>query len=253
MAKEQAGAPTKWDLKNILARVAITIAAVGLFAVARPDVAGNATRRMRSPYIISSYMKNNEVHKLQLGAGEFSIPGWLNTDIEPREGQAFMDASVHFPLPDESFVVVSSEQVAEHLTPEQGLVMMKESFRVLKHGGKMRVATPNLLKLVDLLGESKTPEQEAYIRGKIDWHHWGAAPDPANVIINSEMYEFGHRFLYTPKMLRSTIEAAGFTQIQQFTSGESNDPALKGLEIRSRSNVSDIDHYETMVFEAIRP
>lgn len=198
-------------------------------------------------------MRNNAVRKLQIGSGEFSNPGWLNTDIEPREGQAYLDASKRFPLPDSSFHLVCSEQVVEHLSSEQGLNMMKESFRILVRGGKVRVATPNLLKLVDLLREDKTPEQTAYVRAKMDWHHWNMTPDAANVVVNLEMYEFGHRFMYTPKMLRSTMEAAGFTQIQQNKSGESDDPAWKGIEVRSDSNVRDIDRYETMAFEGVRP
>src|SRR5579863_6638205 len=106
MATGKKAPANPWGWKNNLARAGITLAACALFAVARPDVAGQATRRMRSPLIISSYLKNNAVHKLQLGAGEFSLPGWLNTDIEPHEGQAYLDASAPFPLPDASFVVV---------------------------------------------------------------------------------------------------------------------------------------------------
>ena len=254
MPKEQTGVPARYSgFKNIAARLAITLAAVGLFGVARPDVAGNATRRWRSPYIIADYMRNHAVRKLQLGAGDFSLSGWLNTDIGPIEGQAYLDATQPFPLPDSSFQVVSSEQVVEHLTSEQGLSMMKESLRILVHGGKVRVATPNLAQLVDLLRADTTPEQIAYMQAKIGWHHWATASDPANVIINQEMNEFGHHFLYTPKMLRSTIEAAGFTQVRQYKSGESDDPALKGIEMRSHSNVADIDRYETMVFEGVRP
>jgi predicted SAM-dependent methyltransferase len=258
MPKEQTGVPARYSgFKNIAARLAITLAAVGLFCVARPDivgsVAGNATRHWRNPHIIGDYLKNNSVRKLQLGAGEFNLPGWLNTDISPREGQAFLDATQPFPLPDSSFQVVSSEQVVEHLTSQEGLGMMKESFRILVHGGKVRVATPNLLQLMDLLRADKTPEQLAYMKAKIDWHDWPKTPDPANVIVNLEMNEFGHRFVYTPQMLRSTMEAAGFTQIRQYKSGESDDPALKGLEVRSHSTVTDIDRYETMVFEGVRP
>src|SRR5579872_6735247 len=172
MPKEQTGVPAKYSrVKNVVARVVITLAAVGLFCIARPDIAGNvvgnASRRWRSTNIIADYMKNNSVRKLQLGAGEFNLPGWLNTDIGPIEGQAYLDATKPFPLPDSSFQVVSSEQVIEHLTSEQGLGMMKESFRVLVHGGKVRVATPNLLRLMDLLRDDKTPEQLAYIKAKI--------------------------------------------------------------------------------------
>lgn len=244
MAREQTVVPAKYSrFKDVAARVGITLAAVGLFCVARPDIVGNATRRWRAPHIIADYMRNHAVRKLQLGAGDFNLPGWLNTDIEPIEGQAYLDATQPFPLPDSSFQVVSSEQVVEHLTSEQGLSMMKESFRILVHGGRVRVATSNLLQLTDLLRPDKTPEQIAYMKAKIDWHFWPRTSDPANVIVNLEMNEFGHRFVYTPQMLRSTIEAAGFTQIRQFKSGESDDPALKGLEVRSHSTVTDIDRY----------
>ena len=254
MPKEQTDPPAAYsNLQHIAALVGITLAVFGLFCFARPDVVGWATRRLRSPHIIADYVRNNTVRKLQIGAGEFSIPGWLNTDIEPREGQAYLDATEHFPLPDSSFQLVFSEQLIEHLSNEQGLRMMKESFRILAHGGKVRVATPNLQKLVDLLRNDKTPEQIAYIHAKMDWHHWDMTSDPANVIVNLEMYEFGHHFLYSPKMLRSTLEAAGFTQIQEYESGESDDPSLKGIEVRSHSNVRDIDHYESMVFEGLRP
>ena len=254
MPKANPDVPAKYSRsKNVAARVAITLAAVGLFCVARQDVVGNAILHWRSERIIRDYVKNVEVRKLQLGAGEFSLPGWLNTDIAPIEGQAYLDATKPFPLPDSSFQVVSSEQVIEHLTSEQGLGMMKESFRILAHGGKVRVATPNLLQLMDLLRADKTPEQLAYIKAKIEWHGWATATDPANVIVNLEMNEFGHRFVYTPTMLRSTMEAAGFTEVRQYRSGESDDPALKMLEVRSHSSVAKIDHYETMVFEGVRP
>jgi hypothetical protein len=54
-------------------------------------------------------------------------------------------------------------------------------------------------------------------------------------------------------MLKSTFEEAGFTQVREYISGQSDDPALRGLEFRSHSDVSDIDRYETMVFEGVRP
>ena len=67
------------------------------------------------------------------------------------------------------------------------------------------------------------------------------------------MYEFGHRFLYTPAMLRAVLEEAGFKSIRQYQSGESDDPALKLIEVRSESSVQESDRFETMAFEAVRP
>jgi hypothetical protein len=41
--------------------------------------------------VIDDYMRANAVRKLQIGAGENNKPGWLNTDIEPTIGQAYLD------------------------------------------------------------------------------------------------------------------------------------------------------------------
>jgi len=254
MAKSAGTAPRKLSkMQSILARVAITIAAVGFFCLLRPDVASSATRRLLSSQVISDYVKDNSVRKLQIGAGEFNKPGWLNTDIEPRDGQAYLDATKPFPLPDKSFQIVFSEQVIEHVSLEDGKAMVKESFRILAPGGKVRIATPNLLRYAELLREEKTPEQLQFIQAKVAWHKWDKTPDPASLILNFQMHEFGHQFLYTPAMLRSVLEDAGFKDIRQYESGQSDDPALKLIEVRSESNVAEIDRFETMVFEAVRP
>src|SRR5688500_5058722 len=78
----------------ILARAGITVAAIGVFCLLRLDVARVVWHRteaylvkviqlQRSPALIEEYMKRNSPRKLQIGAGAFNKPGWLNTDIEP--------------------------------------------------------------------------------------------------------------------------------------------------------------------------
>jgi len=44
------------------------------------------------------------------------------------------------------------------------------------------------------------------------------------------------------------LEKIGFTHVQFFTPGKSDDPNLSGLETR----ISDTDAYETMVIQAVR-
>ncbi len=193
------------------------------------------------------------VRALEIGAGGSRKPGWLSTDIEPQEGQAFLDAGEPFPLPDRSFRYVYSEQVIEHLPYSKGAVMLKESFRILEPGGKIRLATPNLEAFIALMRPDPTPEMQKYMQDKMRWHDWPSTSDPANYILNMQMREWGHQFVYRPQMMRDALAAAGFRDIRQFQSGQSEDPALKGAEMRANSNVRDIDRYETMVFEATRP
>jgi predicted SAM-dependent methyltransferase len=130
--------------------------------------------------------------------------------------------------------------------------MLKESYRVLEPGGRVRVITPNLEKFVGLFTEKHTPEQEQYLREKTAFHEWPNTPDRVCYVLNMQMREWGHQFLYTPKLLRASLEAAGFRQIRQFQAGESDDAELRAIEKRSHSNVAAMNRFEAMVFEGVR-
>jgi len=243
----------------VLMRIVITVLATALFLLLRPDIVGllqgklqAEVRLLGSPHIVDRYIRNNMVRKLQIGAGENSKPGWLNTDIEPLSGQAYLDAGRPFPLPDRTFKYVYSEQVIEHVPYEQGLNMLKESYRVLETGGKVRIATPNLLQFIELFRKDKTRQMQDYVKQKLAWHQWPQTPDPECYILNYQLREWGHRFVYTPKMLRARLEEAGFRDIKEFHAGESDDPALKDLEERIKWATRDANAYEAMIFQGVR-
>jgi predicted SAM-dependent methyltransferase len=246
---------------NLLARVAITFAAFGFFLLLRPDYKFDLpavtrlayNRYIATPKLIRSYLENNQVHKLQLGAGTNHKPGWLNTDIEPEAGEAYLNAAEPFPLPDHAFHYVYSEHVMEHLTFEQGLVMLKESYRVLEPGGHVRIATPNLKKYLALFAADKSAELKRYIDRKFSVNDWLKPPEPETFLINAEMHGWGHQFVYTPAALGARLEEAGFRDVQEFEAGASRDPGLVGIEDRIRSNERDVNQYETMVIEAVHP
>jgi predicted SAM-dependent methyltransferase len=192
------------------------------------------------------------VRKLQLGAGGYHPDGWLNTDIEPGEDEAFLDATKPFPMPDAGFSYIFSEHVFEHLTYEDGLAMLRECRRILKPGGRMRLATPNLLKLVALFQDARSDEARRYVQDKIKVQDWPNEPAPECFILNLELRNFGHKFVYDPATLRGSLERAGFGDVREYRPGESDDPALRGLERRHKTSVQPVNDYETMVFEAVR-
>lgn len=249
--------PTRSRLFNILARLGITLAALGLFCVLRFDIVAPKVNLFKaqilSPSRIDAYMKANSVRKLQIGAGPSQKPGWLNTDIEPVREQVYLDATERFPLPDSSMHYVYSEHVIEHISYEQGQGMLRESYRVLAPGGKVRVATPNLKQFIGLFQEAKTAEMQNYTLEKLRWHEWPATPDPECYILNQELREWGHRFVYTPKMLRASLESAGFQNIRELAAGETDDPVFRSVEMRAFEDVRDVNRFETLVFEAVRP
>ena len=75
--------------------------------------------KWRSKRMIANYVQERAVRRLQIGAGTNVRPGWLNTDIEQRDGIAYLDATEPFPLENGTFHYVYSEHVIEHL-PYQG-------------------------------------------------------------------------------------------------------------------------------------
>jgi predicted SAM-dependent methyltransferase len=210
-------------------------------------------RRHTSRGIINAYLATKAVHMLQIGAGDSEKDGWLNTDIEPRAKEAFLDASKPFPLPDQCMHYVHSEHVIEHLTFDGGQVMLKESFRVLDHGGRVRIATPSLVKVVAVLQDPPTPAAAEYVAGKAVWHKYPQTADPGCFLVNHQMREFGHRFLYTPKLLRARPVEAGFVDIKEYAVGESDDPGLRNVEVRATWDEAKLNAYETFVLEGVKP
>lgn len=243
--------------KVAMYRLGITLAALGLFCILRMDLTEPAWMKFKfqilSPGRIEAYLKTHSVRKLQIGAGPSHKPKWLNTDIEPTREQVYLDATERFPLPDNSMHYIYSEHVIEHITYQQGLGMLKESYRVLAPGGKVRVATPNLLKFIGLFQETKTPEMQTYTLEKMRWHHWPVTPDPECYILNQQLRQWGHQFVYTPKLLRASLEAAGFKDIKEFSAGESDDATFRSVELRAFDDSRDVNRFETLVFEAVRP
>jgi predicted SAM-dependent methyltransferase len=215
--------------------------------------ASEAIFSWRSRSAIRDYVRENSLRKLQIGAGTNRLDGWLNTDISPEEGLAYLDATGRFPLEDSSFHYVFSEHVIEHLGYKDGMNMLAESYRILAPGGRIRIATPNLLRLIALFQENKTDEMRDYLQGKLAWHGWPNYPAAECFILNLELSSFGHRFLYDPQTLKAALASSGFQSIHEFRPGDSDDPHLRGVEIRQRTNVEHLSEYETMIFQAMKP
>jgi predicted SAM-dependent methyltransferase len=206
-----------------------------------------------APHQMDTYLQSHPVRKLQIGAGGADYPSWLNTDIEPSPEEVYLDATQHFPLPDGSIEYIFAEHVIEHLTYEQGLGMLRECHRVLAPGGKIRLATPNLLKYFALFQEPVTEEMKHYVADKLMHDKWPESSRPAATIMNLEFRSFGHQFLYDPATLSDSLAQKGFQTITQFHPGESDDPQLRGIEMRHNNRVvRDANDYESMVLQAVR-
>jgi predicted SAM-dependent methyltransferase len=206
----------------------------------------------RSRKLIAGYLAAHTTRKLQIGAGHNPLLGWLCTDIAPvHPGIVFLDATQPFPLPDNSFDAVSSEHMIEHIGYDPGQFMLRECHRILKPGGRIRVATPDLQVLLALNTAQPAPMQQRYLRW-ITEKFLPRRPVHPVFVINNAFRNWGHQFLYDPEILRAVLEQTGFVQVTRQAPGQSVDPALQGLEVHGEHiGDQELNAFETMVFEAV--
>jgi predicted SAM-dependent methyltransferase len=212
-------------------------------------------RTIRDPKVIRDYLESHSVRKLQLGAGGNDPTGWLNTDIAPKRDEVYLDATKRFPFPDGSFHYVFSEHMISVVSWKGGIAMLKECYRVLAPGGKLRVVTPNLAKFVQLLAGNPDADAQRFIAAKLRLTGWPKSPVSGAYIFNRQVREWGSQFLYDPATLRKSFELAGFKQITEYRVDEKTDPVFREAEIRTRNEGSDlwvVNRWESMAFEAVR-
>jgi predicted SAM-dependent methyltransferase len=159
------------------------------------------------------------VTKLHLGCGPLALPGWVNIDNQRYPGvDKVLDLRKGLPYKDVSFVF--AEHFIEHLAYDDALKLMRESRRVLRDDGVLRLSTPNL-----------------------DWvwvtHYRLDAPDDQQVAacfyLNRAFHGWGHQFLYNERTLAATLRDAGFANVKRVAYGESEHAELRGLERHEKS------------------
>ncbi|MHC1791859.1 glycosyltransferase [Solidesulfovibrio sp.] len=83
--------------------------------------------------------------RLNLGCGGTHHPDWVNIDFAPRQpGVLGYDLGREIPFPDDTFATVYHSHLLEHLPKRAALPFLRECFRVLRPGGVLRLAVPDL-------------------------------------------------------------------------------------------------------------
>lgn len=204
---------------------------------------------------IQSYVNSQQVRKLQIGAGPNTLEGWLNTDkLLTSRGVIYLDATKPLCFENCTFDYVFSEHQIEHLTYKEGFSMLRECYRVLKPGGKIRIATPDLETLIGLHTPDKSELQQRYIKWIIDTFLPQVGVYRESFVINNAFRNWWHQFIYDRATLQSAMEEVGFVDITRYASGESDDEVLRGIESHGKAaGNEDMNRFETMVLEAKRP
>lgn len=85
--------------------------------------------------------------KLHLGCGSTIKKGWINVDL--NNGDLKFDLRNPFPWKDNSIDYIYNEHFIEHLTHNEQNIFIDKCYNVLKIGGVIRIATPDLENLIN--------------------------------------------------------------------------------------------------------
>lgn len=165
---------------------------------------------------------------LHLGCGKRLLPGFINVDAEPGADMQ-LDLTQPLPWPDGSVDGIYSEHFIEHLSQAQGIGLLLQCRRVLRPGGVIRVATPDLAEIVrDYVNGYEHPE---FIRFGMQW--------TANNCerLNMSMRWWGHQWVYDEEELTRLGQMVGLRPLGRYAFGESPHVVFRNLEHREYSGL----------------
>ena len=220
----------------------------------------NKKRSRKATEFMRDYMNTHDSRKLHVGCGGNYLENWLNTDLVPdSKSIAQLDAGKPFPLPNAGFDYVYNDHVFEHLSFFQQLNFLNESYRILKPGGKIRIATPDFDFLAQLAGNKRNDFQNEYLQWNFQTflkYIPAQLMDFANLdvyVINNYFRDWGHQLIHNKSSLKNLLEYSGFQVLGFQNIGESPDPEFSGLENHGAMITDTYNKYETMIAEAMKP
>lgn len=138
------------------------------------DYLGYEVRKKKSNfsrvlYETYTYQTLQEKRFYNIGAGSFKHPYWTNIDFSTKYYNTIQNDFINYnlvemkplPIQDNVAEIVYSSHTIEHVSDEAAANMFKESYRILKKGGGIRITTPDALL-----------EYKAYSRKDIRYWYW---------------------------------------------------------------------------------
>jgi predicted SAM-dependent methyltransferase len=177
--------------------------------------------------------------RLHVGSGPLVRPGWINIDNRRYPGvDRVLDVTRSLPFENVSYIY--AEHFIEHLPYDAGAKFLEACRRVLRPDGVLRLSTPNL----DWVWHTQYHPRE--------WQGAGEAVRDC-FWMNKSFRAWGHQFLYNLPALTETLKAAGFDSVRPRRYGESDDPALVGMEQHEAyTDTPDLPHVIVVEASGIR-
>ena len=187
--------------------------------------------------------------KINIGCGLAVVPGWINIDSSINtffakcptffhkflykfsnskqwyaldeycnvlKKNIFLHHDLKFGLPfsDKSVDYVYTSHFIEHLFKEEATQILKETYRVLKEGGIIRICVPDLEVAI---GYYLAKDRERFL---------------SYFFANSRSKDFGHRHMYDFDLLKKMLIEIGFVNVRKCPYREGSIPDVNKLDSR---------------------
>jgi len=136
------------------------------------------------------------------------------------------DLDYGLPFTDNSVDFLYASHILEHFYPDVAAHILKDAYRVLKKGGRIRICVPDLRHAVDVYLSGQTERA-------LKWFFKSSRP--------GKFYH--HKYMYDFELLKSKLEMAGFTSIERCTYQQGKVPDIEKLDNRPE---------ETLYVEAVK-
>jgi len=155
-------------------------------------------------------ISNTSPVKLNIGCGALRLDGWVNIDLVGLPVDIAWDIRRPLPFADNSVDVVFHEHVMEHVCGYDGYMMAKDSYRILKPGGVLRIVMPDARKYIDSY-INPTSSNNILRQGHL----------PPMLGLQDEFYGFNHRAMYDYETVELFLRTAGFGKVESSSFGKS--------------------------------
>lgn len=166
---------------------------------------------------------------LHLGCGDRKFPEFINIDMGGAHADMHLDLTKALPWQQGEVSGIYSEHFIEHISQKDAVQLLHECRRVLKPGGVVRIATPDLANIVEQYVENRTnPEWERFGMG------W---TDNRCERLNMAVRWWGHQWMYDEEELTRLGEMVGLKLRARCQIGESSEAIFRGREHRASSTL----------------